>query len=122
MSNTNDKTTEDLVPEWMALPDVAEALDVSVTAVHRLISEGSLLAARVGEGNVRKVPAAFIQDGKVLDSLRGTVSVLRDAGFNDDEALRWLFTEDDSLPGTPAEALAAGRKTEIRRRAQSMAW
>ena len=36
--------------------------------------------------------------------------------------MRWLFTPDDSLPGTPADALRAGRKTEVRRRAQALAF
>ncbi len=36
--------------------------------------------------------------------------------------LRWLFTPDDSLPGTPIDALRGGRKTEVRRRAQALAF
>ena len=48
--------------------------------------------------------------------------LLADAGFSDEEALRWLFTEDESLPGRPIDALRDGRKTEIRRRAQALAW
>lgn len=113
---------EELVGEWTPLPDIAEALDVSITAVHQLVSDGSLLALRIGEGKVRKVPAAFIQGNRVLDSLKGTISVLRDARYSDEDAIRWLFTPDESLPGTPVDAMIAGRKTEIRRRAQALAW
>ncbi len=113
---------EDLVQDWIPLPDIAESLGVSITAVHQLVSDGTLLAQRIGEGKVRKVPAAFIQEGKVLDSLKGTISVLRDAGYSDEDALRWLFTPDETLPGTPVDAMIAGRKTEIRRRAQALAW
>jgi Rv2175c C-terminal domain of unknown function len=47
---------------------------------------------------------------------------LGDAGFSDEEAIIWLFTADDSLPGRPVDALREGRKTEIRRRAQALAW
>jgi hypothetical protein len=47
--------------------------------------------------------------------------VLADAGFTDEEAMRWLLTADDSLPGSPVDALRAGRKTEVRRRAQALA-
>jgi hypothetical protein len=68
------------------------------------------------------VPAAFLLDGAVVDSLKGTVAVLRDSGFTDVEAITWLFTEDESLPGRPVDALRDGRKTEIRRRAQALAW
>ena len=51
----------------------------------------------------------------VLASLQGTLTVLSDAGFSDEDAIEWLFTEQESLPGTPIDALRAGRKTEIRR-------
>jgi hypothetical protein len=48
--------------------------------------------------------------------------VLADAGFSDDEALRWLFTVDDSLPGSPVQALVENRGTEVKRRAQALAF
>ncbi|GGC94647.1 transcriptional regulator [Tersicoccus solisilvae] len=112
----------ELVGDWLPLPDVAERLGVQVTKVHRLIDDGTLLAVRVGQPPVRSVPTDFLTDEGPVDSLRGTISVLRDAGFGDDEALRWLFTPDESLPGRPIDALRTGRKTEIRRRAQALAW
>ena len=37
-------------------------------------------------------------------------------------ALRWLLAPDETLPGTPVDALRAGRKTEVRRRAQALAF
>ncbi|GAA2554094.1 hypothetical protein HD598_002429 [Neomicrococcus aestuarii] len=113
---------EKIVGEWLALPDVAELLNLQLRKVHGLLSDHQIVEARVGENNIRAVPAAFIQDGEVVDSLPGTISVLLDSGFQDDEIIRWLFTPDESLPGTPIEALRQGRKTEIRRRAQAMAW
>ena len=48
--------------------------------------------------------------------------VLADAGYSDEELIVWLFTPDESLRGRPIDALREGRKTEIRRRAQSLAW
>jgi len=36
--------------------------------------------------------------------------------------LRWLFTADDSLPGTPIEAIAKRRSAEVNRRAQALAF
>ncbi|MFB9165650.1 MULTISPECIES: Rv2175c family DNA-binding protein [Arthrobacter] len=113
---------ETVVSEWLPLPDVAEKLDISVTKVHALVKDGSLLAARVGERNIRAVPAAFLTDDHILESLRGTITVLHDAGFEDEEAIEWLFTEDQSLPGRPIDALREGRKTEIRRRAAALGW
>lgn len=115
-------TVESLVGEWLPLPDVAEILDISITRVHSLIEERSLVALRVGERNIRSVPAAFILDGQVVDSLRGTIVVLADAGYSDADLVTWLFTADESLRGRPVDALREGRKTEIRRRAQTLAW
>ncbi len=113
---------ENLVAEWLPLPDLAEALDVSIKRVHSLIDERAIIAVRIGARNIRSVPAAFILDGAVVDSLKGTISVLQDSGYEDDELLVWLFTPDESLNGTPMDALRAGRKTEIRRRAQALSW
>ncbi|MBW4094616.1 MAG: helix-turn-helix domain-containing protein [Acidobacteria bacterium] len=113
---------EELVGAWLPLPDVSQLLGVSVTKVHGLIDERAILALRIGERKIRSVPAEFFVDGAVLDALKGTLVVLNDAGFDDEAALKWLFTEDDSLPGRPVDALREGRKTEIRRRAQALAW
>lgn len=113
---------ETLVGTWLTLPDIAERLNVVVTRVHKMIKERQLIDVRLGERNVRYVPAEFLTDTGVLKSLRGTITVLEDAGFSEAEIIRWLFTEDDSLPGRPIDALHAGKKTEIRRRAQALAW
>jgi hypothetical protein len=113
---------ETLVGDWLPLPDVAQLLDVSITKVHGLLDERALAALRIGERRIRSVPAAFLQDGHVVDSLKGTIVVLSDAGFSDEELIGWLFTPDESLRGRPIDALREGRKTEIRRRAQSLAW
>ena len=96
-------------------------LDVSITKVHGLLDERALAALRIGERKIRSVPAAFLQDGHVVESLKGTIVVLADAGFSDEELIGWLFTPDESLRGRPIDALREGRKTEIRRRAQSLA-
>jgi hypothetical protein len=54
--------------------------------------------------------------------LRGVLTLLRDARYTDEEALRWLTTPDDTCPGTPLQALHENRATEIKRRAQAMAF
>ena len=106
MSSEKTVQTFALVGDWVTIPDIAEALDLKVTRVHNLISDGTLVALREPDTNVRKVPALF----------------LKDAGFSDEEAITWLYTADDSLPGRPIDALINGQKTEIRRRAQALAW
>lgn len=113
---------ENLVSEWLPLPDVAERLGCTVTKVHGLLDERALVAARVGEKNVRSIPALFLDGNAIVDSLKGTIAVLGDAGFSDEELIGWLFTPDESLRGRPIDALREGRKTEIRRRAQILAW
>ena len=122
MTNENIAQTFALVGDWVTSPDIAQALDLKVTRVHNLISDGTLIALRDPETNVRKVPALFLHGSRVLESLKGTLVVLKDSGFSDEEAIVWLYTEDESLPGRPIDALIDGRKTEIRRRAQALAW
>jgi hypothetical protein len=109
----------DLAIEWATVPDVAEALDVEVTKVRQHLREGKLLAVRREPDAPLTIPAAFVQDGVIVKHLPGVITLLRDARFADDEAIRWLFTDDD-LPGSPIEALRANRGTEVKRRAQAL--
>ncbi|MDL4771145.1 MULTISPECIES: Rv2175c family DNA-binding protein [Thermomonosporaceae] len=106
--------------EWLALEEAARRLETTPNRTKQLISERKLLAIR-RDGNPM-VPAAFIKDGQVIKGLSGTLTLLSDAGFDEGETVRWLFTADDTLPGTPVEALAENRGTEVRRRAQAMAF
>lgn len=116
-----DAKTDSLVPSWLTLPDVAERLDVEVTRVRQLLREGQIIAVRRGENRTLQVPEEFIGDGKVVKGLAGTLTLLKDDGYSDEEALEWLFTPDPSLPGTPAQALRENRGTEVKRRAQALA-
>ncbi|MDO5646086.1 MAG: Rv2175c family DNA-binding protein [Dermabacter sp.] len=109
-----------LVGTWLALPDIATILDIPVTRVHRLIEEGALVDVRRGTPVVRSVPADFLLEHEVVPHLPGTLTLLRDQGLSDVELIEWLFTEDDSLPGTPISHLRRGQRGEVRRRAQSL--
>ncbi|WP_442877478.1 Rv2175c family DNA-binding protein [Dactylosporangium sp. AC04546] len=104
--------------EWLTVPDVAELLGIPVNRVHQLVRDHALIAVR--ESGVLRIPAEFILEGAVVKHLPGVLTLLLDAGYNDDEALRWLYTPDESLPGTPAEALRGNRATEVKRRAQAL--
>lgn len=66
------------------------------------------------------VPTAFLVDEAAVKGLGGTITLLRDNGYNEDEILRWLFTADDTLPGTPVDALRGDRGREVKRRAQAL--
>ena len=107
--------------EFLSLTEVAERMGIGPTGVRSLIKDGGLLAVRrEGEGLV--VPAECLDGDVPVKHLRGVLTLLRDAGYADDEALRWLTTPDDSLPGTPLQALHENRATEIKRRAQALAF
>lgn len=116
-----DTKIDALVPSWLTVPDIAERLGVEVTRVRQLIREGQLIAVRRGENRVLMVPADFIGEDRVVKGLVGTLTLLKDDGFSDEEALEWLFTPDPTLPGTPAQALRENRGTEVKRRAQALA-
>ncbi|MFI8087524.1 Rv2175c family DNA-binding protein [Streptomyces sp. NPDC086080] len=116
-----DAKIDALVPAWLTLPDIAEQFGVEVTRVRQLVKDGQLIAVRRGENRALHVPAAFIDGDKVVKGLSGTLTLLRDDGFTDEEMLEWLFTPDPSLPGTPAQALGENRGTEVKRRAQALA-
>ncbi|MDR2257281.1 MAG: DNA-binding protein [Arthrobacter sp.] len=99
-----------------------QALGAELRDVHRLLDQRQIVAVKRGENKAASVPAAFVADGRIVDALTGTITVLSDAGYSDREMIVWLFTPDETLPGTPMQALREGRKTEIRRRAQALAW
>lgn len=103
--------------ELLTLPDVADALGVPVTRVHQLVRDGQLVAVRDDAGR-KCVPALLIQNGAVVKWLPSVITQLRDAHFQDTEIVDWLHREDDSLPGSPIEALRANRGAEVKRRAQ----
>ena len=103
---------------WLTIPELVEILGVPQGKVRRLLEERILLGTRVD--GVVKVPSDFIVEGEPLGDLRGTLVVLADAGFSDDESIHWLLNDEDSLGTTPVAALKAGRKAEVRRVAQAL--
>ena len=116
-----DPATDALVGEWLSLPDVAGQLGIPVGRVKQLLRDRKLLAVNRPEGTLA-VPASFLDGNQIVKGLCGTLTLLRDCGFDEMEALRWLFTADDSLPGTPIDAIVRHRRTEVNRRAQALAF
>lgn len=104
----------------LQLPDVAKILGIAVTRVHQMLRDGDLIAIR--RASIVSVPEAFFDGDAVVRLLPGLLVVLRDGGFSDEEILRWLFTEDETLPGTPVDALHTDSAREVVRRAQAMAF
>jgi excisionase family DNA binding protein len=110
----------ELVGEWLDWAEAGRRLGVSVSKVRQLIREHQLAAAVPTAGAGQRVPADLVMDGAIVKGVPGLLTVLHDAGYDDREALTWLFTADDSLPGRPIDALRENRGTEVKRRAQAM--
>lgn len=106
--------------EWLTIPDLVDALGIPQGRVRRLIEDRHLLAIRVD--GVLKVPASFVVGSEPLHELHGTLMLLADNGYSDEEAMRWLLGQDDTLGTAPIDALRAGRKSEVRRVAQALAF
>jgi hypothetical protein len=111
-----------LVGEWLEWSDAATALGIPVSRVRQLIKEHQLAACVPVQGKGQKVPAAFLDGGMVVKGLPGVLTVLHDGGYDDREAITWLFSEDETIPGRPIDALRENRGAEVKRRAQAMAF
>ncbi len=104
--------------DWLTLPDLVERLGEPLGRVRRLLDEKYLIGSR--RNGAFAVPEVFLTDEGPLASLRGTVIVLQDAGFSDDEAIDWLLGHEDLIGRAPIAALRAGHKSEVRRVAQTL--
>jgi hypothetical protein len=116
-------------PVWLTVPEAAERLGVRITRVHQLVGDGALLGVR--RDGVLLLPADLVPTAadpaegpngvhaNFARHLTGVLNLLRDARFSPEESITWLYTPDDSLPGTPAENLRT-RPTEVKRRAQAL--
>jgi len=116
-----DPSTDALVGAWLSLPDVARQLYIPAGRVKQLLRDRKLLAVTRPDRTLA-VPAAFLDGQQVVKGLPGTLTLLFDCGFDEQDALRWLFTSDETLPGTPIDAIVRHRSTEVNRRAQALAF
>jgi hypothetical protein len=113
---------EELSAGWLTLPELADQLGLPVSRVRQLLRDGKLVAVQRGDPPVKQVPSELVHDGQLVKGLAGALTVLHDAGYDDEAALRWLLTDDDAIPGRPVDAMAAGRDTAVKRRAQVLAF
>ena len=106
----------------LQLADVSKVLEVPKARVEQMLRDRQLLALK--RNRVPGVPEVFLdaRNGQIVKGLPGLLAVLHDGGYQDEEILKWLFEEDPSLPGTPAEALHGDLMREVIRRAQAMAF
>jgi uncharacterized protein len=116
-----DPRADTLVGDWLTLTEVAARLGLPPGRIRQLLRDRKLIAVQRSDGTMG-VPAAFLNGDHILKGLHGTLTVLFDCGFDEPASLRWLFTADDSLPGTPIQAMTEHRGTEVNRRAQALAF
>jgi hypothetical protein len=109
------------VPAWIDWAEASRRLGVTVAKVRTMIRIHELAAAVPAPGAGQQIPADFVVDGLVLKGLPGLLTVLHDAGFDDREAIAWIY-QDQDLPGRPIDALLENRGAEVKRRAQALGY
>jgi hypothetical protein len=109
-----------LVDVWLDWPETARLLGVTPAKVRTMVRDHELAEAIPVPGKGPRIPADFLQDGLVVKGLAGLLTVLHDNGYDDTEAIAWIFT-DAELPGRPIDALRENRGAEVKRRAQALA-
>ena len=122
MSSTASSDLATLVPSWMTWDECATALGVPVSRVRQWVREHQLAQVVPVPGEGPRIPAELVMDGEIAKGVAGVLTVLHDGGYDDAEALTWLFTPDETIPGRPIDALRENRGAEVKRRAQSMAF
>lgn len=109
------------VPVWIDWVEASRLLGVTVAKVRTMIRVHELAAAVPAPKAGQQIPADFIVDGLPVKGLGGLLTLLHDAGFDDREAIAWIY-EDQDLPGRPIDALLENRGAEVKRRAQALAF
>ncbi|WP_231914535.1 Rv2175c family DNA-binding protein [Corynebacterium renale] len=105
----------------LTLPEAADRLGLPVTRVMDMVREGKLVAVLID--GAKRIPERFFSDKNTVNKfVPGVVSLLRDGGYDDPEIIAYLFTEDETLPGRPVDALHGHLAREVMRRAQAMAF
>ncbi|PRQ11174.1 DNA-binding protein [Corynebacterium sp. 13CS0277] len=104
----------------LTVPDAAEKMGVVVTKVQNLLKQHEIIA--LDREGVAVLPEKyFTAEGHINKFVPGVTKLLADGSYSDEEIIEFLFTEDDSLPGRPIDALHGHLAREVMRRAQGMA-
>ncbi len=110
--------------EWLTVPDFADRLGITASKVRDKMRDRAVVATRRGPSEAWHLPADYIVVGDggphVIATLRGTFTLLADAGFSDDDAIQWMLTHHEELGMTPLESLRQGRRAHVRRLAQAL--
>ncbi|MGX6968070.1 Rv2175c family DNA-binding protein [Corynebacterium sp. c7Ub_26] len=128
----NSRTPDVLSASEIVLPiaEVADYLHQPVSRVRDLINKGQLIA--IDRDHQRQIPARFFNglndEGRpepgervtINKHVPGLIALMSDGGYSNDEILNYLFTDDETLPGRPIDALHGHLAREVMRRAQAM--
>ena len=121
LGRLTDADLATLVPDWLDWAGAAKELGVTVAKVRTMIRDHELAAAVPAPRAGQQVPADLIQDGLPVKGLPGLLTMMLDNGYDDRVCIAWLYTDAD-LPGRPIDALRENRGSEVKRRAQAMAF
>ncbi len=124
-------------PRLIRAKDAANLLGVHTTKINQYDRDNRLVVIRRQDGSV--VPEEMLvglteptpvdpdaDDGlppathEPLLSLRGTITVLRDAGFGSEQIVEWMWEPDEELGATPIEALRSGQHHAVNRVAATL--
>jgi excisionase family DNA binding protein len=110
---------------WLSVPEFADRMGVKASHVREMLRERHIVASRSGANNALSIPADFLIDTdhgvEIVPTLRGTITVLADAGLDDASVISWLLDEEPELGMSPLAALREGRRAHVRRIAQTLA-
>lgn len=84
-----------------------------------MLEDGTLIAVRRGENHAWMIYGGELhyRDGAYapIPALKGTVTVLDDLGFTNEEKMSWLLEPAEELGASPIEALGEGNTHAVRR-------
>jgi hypothetical protein len=115
-------TLSELSAEWLTVGQLAQRLGERPSRIKDLVRERRLVMVEVGDPPVPCAPTEFVHDGQLIKGLAGALTVLADAGYSPEEAVRWLLTDTPALPGRPVDLMAEGRHTAVKRVAMALAF
>lgn len=111
--------------EWLTPKEAAAFLEVEPKQIRTWTKDGSLVALENPTDGKHMIPRGFLVKREdyvgPLETLKGTITLLRDCGLTDTEIVGWLFSVEETLGETPLQALLTGEKKAVRRIAGALA-
>ncbi|WP_115727471.1 Rv2175c family DNA-binding protein [Actinomyces culturomici] len=111
-------------PETLSADEAARLLGIEPRRIKQLVRDRVLFTVptETGRGIPREILVKGENGWEPLFSLPGTLTLLADDGFTDDEAAAWLYTHQDELGETPMAAMLAGRHHRVNAIASTLAF